>query len=75
MIGPTVCSSPTSPTLSRLGLTPHDILTTATVLWVSLHGLAVLRATAPEFPFISGIDTNSDIACEMFVLEPQAAAF
>jgi hypothetical protein len=23
--------------------------------------------------FISGIDTNTDIACELFVLEPQPA--
>jgi uncharacterized protein YbcI len=36
---------------------------------------AVLTATGRRVrSFISGIDTNTDIACEVFVLEPQASA-
>ena len=36
---------------------------------------AVLTATGRRVrSFISGIDTNTDIACEVFVLEPQAPA-
>ena len=36
---------------------------------------AVERVTGRRVKsFISGIDTNTDIACEMFVLEPQAAS-
>jgi uncharacterized protein YbcI len=35
---------------------------------------AVERVTGRRVKsFISGIDTNTDIACELFVLEPQAA--
>ena len=35
---------------------------------------AVERVTGRRVnSFISGIDTNTDVACEMFVLEPQAA--
>jgi uncharacterized protein YbcI len=34
---------------------------------------AVRRTTGRQVrSFISGIDTNTDVACEMFVLEPQA---
>lgn len=36
---------------------------------------AVTNATGRRVrSFISGIDTNTDIACELFVLEPQAPA-
>jgi uncharacterized protein YbcI len=36
---------------------------------------AVMTATGRRVrSFISGIDTNTDIACEVFVLEPQAPA-
>jgi uncharacterized protein YbcI len=36
---------------------------------------AVLTATGRRVrSFISGIDTNTDVACELFVLEPQAPA-
>jgi AcrR family transcriptional regulator len=51
----------------------HDILTTATALWVSLHGLVVLRATAPEFPWPDAEQLETELITRVALLDQKQA--
>ena len=52
----------------------HDPLTTATALWVSMHGLVLLRTTAPEFPWPNADQLETALITRNALLDPPSAA-